>query len=216
MDKYLRESAWLFIMTQGICSLPIDSKNIALKNGWLCITYIELSERIRKSVEEIIQKYEKDGFVFWSKEERTFVICYNSAMPPYVYNWTIMHEIAHIYLKHVTPQRRILNRVRVPERTLFEKEAQGFVRRVLCPSIVLHDCKAYTVEDIRNLCFISREAAENRSNYMAVLLERNMWRASPLEVDVGRQFQPFINNYLRNKRKGFNLEIAAELFPFAA
>lgn len=196
MQSYLRDSAWKFILDQGICSLPINPSRLIERNGWALYTYAQFAEKIGRSTAEIVERFSREAFVFYSVREKTFVICYNADFPPPVVRWTLMHEIAHIVLGHISEEVPSLNRVRSEERSVFETEAQGFARRVLCPSIVLHDCKAISPAAIMYLCGISHEAAEYRSKYMQELERRDRWRLHPLEVAVEKQFRIFIFRFL--------------------
>lgn len=209
-DIFLREKAWRFLLDQKINKLPVSSLAVAKNNGYKMLTYKEFAAEIDKPIEHLIETYDNDGFVFWSKADSRFIICYNSDWPPAVCRWTVMHEIAHIALGHVTPEAPTLTRIRRIEHPRFEREADGFVRRVLCPSIVLHDCQATETTDIMGLCGISREAAEYRSDYIKKLEIRNKWRTEPLEIEVEQQFKLFILRHLRNKYMcEFEKEIAA-------
>lgn len=198
-DAFLREAAWSFLIEQKIKKLPVSSLAVAQQSGYKVMTYKEFAEEIDKPIQYLIETYDNDGFVFWSKSDCRFVICYNSSLPPAVCRWTVMHEIAHIVLEHVAAGTPALTRIRKIEHPRFEREADGFVRRVLCPSIVMHDCQTLEVSEIMNLCGISREAAEYRSDYIKKLEIRNRWRTAPLEVAAENQFRMFVLAYWRNK-----------------
>lgn len=198
-DIFLREIAWKFLMDQKIDKLPVSALAVARNSGYKVITYNEFADQIGMTTDYLIEKYDNDGFVFWSKADSCFTICYNQSLPFTASRWTVMHEIAHIVLKHVTPETPTLTRIRKIEHPRFERESDGFTRRVLCPSIVLHDCKALEVSEIMELCGISEEAARYRSDYIKKLEARNKWRTSHLEVEVEKQFKMFILRFLRNK-----------------
>lgn len=195
MQSYLRDLAWNFILDQRIRSLPVNPSRLIKQNGWRLYTYAQFADRIGQTLEKVVEQFSREAFVFWSQRENNFVICYNASFPVPVIRWSLMHEIAHIVLGHISPEVPSLNRVRSEERSVLEIEAQGFARRVLCPSIVLHDCRAISPESIMYLCGISREAAEYRSKYMQELERRNRWRSHPLEVAVEKQFRIFIMRF---------------------
>lgn len=213
MRNYLQNAAWRFILEQNIDSLPVDPFRIALQNGWIIYTYEEFATLVNKSVETLIERYENDGFAFWSRRDGCFIICYNSSLPFSVCRWTLLHEMAHIYLNHISADSPLLSRVRTKERSLLEVEAQGFARRVLCPSIVLHDCKAFEPDEIMRLCGISREAAGYRSEYIKKLEVRGKFRIDPLEIQVEKQFSSFVRKYNTQKLKRITYDF---LFEFAA
>ena len=210
-NDFLRDVAWRFLLEQKIGHLPVDSIAVAKSRGYSLFTYLEFCRYTGTEIARLMARSE-DGFTFWSARDSRFVIVYNSDKAWCVIRWTLMHEIGHIYLGHISPGCPAITRVRTPYRSMFERAAQGFARRVLCPSIVLHDCKAFTPGVIARLCGISDEAAGYRAEYIRKLEERNAWYAHPLEREVERQFSMFIARYIIRKAKyegGFNL--AAEI-----
>lgn len=211
MRDFLQEMAWRFILDECIDSLPVYPTRIINRHGWKLYTYPEFANKVHKSVSALIEEFDKEGFVFWSNSEQNFVICYNPDFPPDVIRWTLMHEIGHIVLNHVTVSVPALSRVRTEQRSLFEVEAQGFARRVLCPSIVLHACRALEPAQIMRLCGISREAAGYRSEYIKALEVRNKFRAHPLEREVEQQFRLFILRFLVHESR-YQCEFAEEFY----
>lgn len=198
MRNFLQEKAWQFILDEGINSLPIFPSKIIKRHGWILHTYEEFAAITARTMSDVIHKFDNEGFVFYSERKLNFVICYNNTFPPPVIRWTLMHEISHIILNHISPSISALSRVRTEERTLFEQEAQGFARRVLCPSIILHDCAAISPERIMSLCGVSHEAAVYRSAYMHKLEQRGKFRAHPLERMVETQFEDFLECVIKN------------------
>lgn len=203
MNYFLAEMAWRFLIREQINRLPLDPFEIADRNGWQIYSYDEFGTLVHRSVENLIHVYEQDGFAFWSHKRKRFIIVYNSRLPFPVCRWTLAHEIGHIFLNHITPQKTVLSRVRtdIDTRTLLEREAQGFAQRILCPSIVLHDCNVSEPEEIMLLCGISREAAEHRSEYIKRLESRNKFLVNPLEKQVQQQFNYFSQQYRLNRLK---------------
>lgn len=209
MRDFLQEAAWRFILDEGIKSLPVHPIAIINRHGWKLYTYHDFAKQVHKSVAALMDEYDKEGFVFWSYRDQTFVICYNSDFPADAIRWTLMHEIAHIVLKHVSPRIPALPRIKTNEKPLFEVEAQGFARRVLCPSIILHACKAFSPHDIMQLCGVSYEVAKQRSDYIKALEVRGKFRSNPLEKAVEKQFQLFILRWFVAKGR-YRCEIAQE------
>ncbi len=70
-----------------------------------------------------------------------------------------------------------------------------FAIRLLAPACVLHEIGALTAEEIMQVCNISYSAASIRAERMQELMRRNKWYADPLERQVKKQFQVFINSY---------------------
>lgn len=213
--NYTRDIAWIFILEQGIKTLPVDTVTLAIDNDYIIYTYCELAKLIGRSVAYIIEKYDDDGFVFWSDKKHSYTICYNSDKNESIIRWTVMHEIAHIQLKHVTPATPTLKRERGTPRPIIEVEADSFARRILCPSIVLHECRAISIPDIMQLCGISYTAAEYSREYMQKLEQRGKFGTRALEVKVCNQFYKFIKQY-NDSDINFNLKCSIGLRDFLA
>ena len=124
-----------------------------------------------------------------------------------------MHEMGHIFLGHILPDTPALSRVGTVKRALFEVEAQEFARRVLCPSIVLYNCKAFEAEEIMELCGISFEAADAISEYLKNLKSHVLSITDPQGLEVEKQFEPFVCQYISRHFKVASTEnlVCAEL-----
>lgn len=197
-NAFVREAAWNYILEQRINFLPVDVFDLARRNGYGVYTYLEFAKIIKKPISYIVKIYGRDGMVFWSNADKRYVICYNADHPSGTIRWTIMHEIGHIVLKHITPQTPVLSRVKRTD--AIEREADGFARRVLCPSVVLYHCRAFSIPDIVKLCGISEVAAYYRSRHMeAMEADKGNFFHDPLEMEVFNQFRPFMMRYSASK-----------------
>lgn len=203
----MRNVAWKFLLEHKVSELPVNAFALAAKCGCETMNYEKFSLYVKKPVEYIKQEYGNDGFVFWSVKFNSFIICYNDKMSADIIRRTIVHEIAHIALGHVKQDDFSL-KARTVKNMFMEIEADEFAMDVLCPPIVLHDCRATSANAIMKLCGISFTAAEYRSDYMKTLEARMKWRTDPREVEVEQQFLPFILRYLRTD---FLVEFAMEL-----
>ena len=67
-----------------------------------------------------------------------------------------------------------------------------FTRRVLCPSVVLHELRGLRAPQIEQLCGISHIASVYQERRMKLLEERNMFYTSPTEREIEAQFHDFI------------------------
>ena len=207
-DIFLRDFAWQLILNNGIDKLPVDVVKLAENLGIGLVTYGELTKIMTISFEEVKRKYGDRAFCFISSFFLN-ICAYNETMPEPLMRWAVMHEIAHIALGHVTKQRRLLS---YRNRTdALEREAQGVARRVLCPSIILHECNAVEVEEIMTLCGISREAAQYRSEYIKVLEKRKKFETSMLETKVKMQFENFIKRTKMHSKFEFAEELLLEI-----
>ncbi|MFR7473025.1 MAG: ImmA/IrrE family metallo-endopeptidase, partial [Ruminococcus sp.] len=73
-----------------------------------------------------------------------------------------------------------------------EYSAERFAVGVLMPACVLWGVGAFTPESISQICNVSQQAAQRRSERMRILRERNKFLTHPLERQVYGQFQKFI------------------------
>lgn len=155
----------------------------------------------------MIAQYDKSGFVFWSKRNETFVICYNPDFPASEVRWTLFHEMGHIYLRHVSPQSPIMQR-NGNSNPLLEFEAQEFARNVLCPPVVLFNCDAVEPDEIVEICGVPEEEAAVASQNIKVFSSLNV---HPLEVAVERRFNTFV---IESKKNGTQSTYFITIKPF--
>lgn len=88
--------------------------------------------------------------------------------------FTILHELGH----HLLGESEYM--------------AERFAVGVLMPACVLWGVKAFTPESISQICNVSQQAAQRRSERMQILRTRNKFLVHPLERQVYTQFQNFI------------------------
>ncbi|MFN1842409.1 ImmA/IrrE family metallo-endopeptidase [Clostridioides difficile] len=124
-------------------------------------SYDEFAKLIRKDIDFITEKYDKQGFVFWSKRDNTFVICYNRCYPFHSVRWTLMHELSHIFLGHATKTNVL--KLHSKSNKLFEVEAEAFTKHILCPNVVLLHCKILEIYEIMYFCGVDEDIALKKS-----------------------------------------------------
>lgn len=190
MRAYIQPLVWTFLLDHGIDRLPVDIWQIPQRNNWLLYTYRDFAKTAHPSFWGKIDG-SVPGFVFWSGRSRTYVICYDDTIPIDYQRWVITHEIAHIVCGHL--RRRTMHTY--SGSTLLEAEAEGFTRRVLCPSIVLHDCQLLEPEEIQRVCGIPPDKAARKSKHIKEIELLNLYHIHPLEDAVEQQFTSFIANY---------------------
>ncbi len=195
LQNRMRKMAWKFILEQHINYLPVDPFRLAFQMKLHIMTYRQYARLVGMPLQTIIDRCDHDGFTFWSNRRSAFIHFYYSDLPFPICRCTLLFEIAHIYLGHISSRCTSLRRVRTKYRSVYEIEAQGFARRVLCPSIVLHNCGATEPEEIMNLCGISYTAASYRSAYMKTLEQRGKFRMNATETTIEKQFASFVQYY---------------------
>ena len=184
--KNARNASWQCILDYKINKLPVMVTDIIAKSNNIRI--------YKNSDVNKLQVGESGKTIFQNK---TFYIIYNDTENSRRCRFTIAHELGHIFLGHLL--------INTPEYKTFairednESEANVFARDLLAPACVLHELKAFTTRDIANLCNISLEAARYREQRMRDLETRNAWYLNPLETEVRKQFDNYINSKSADK-----------------
>lgn len=191
----MRVAALEFLLNNKIDKLPVNPFTVALKNSWQILTYTDFSAITKRSASYLITHYDEQGFVFWSKQKGTFIICYNQAFPADSVRWTLFHEMGHISLRHVSDATPLMCR-NGTDKPFLEAEAQAFARGVLCPYVLLRDCEIESVDELTEFSGIPIKEAEVLSRYISGNCE---YSEIPLEKEVEKQFAAFIADYKKNQ-----------------
>ena len=177
--KSIRNSAWQCLIDFNITSLPTDVFSIAKESG---IKIVKNSNVGTLSPNEI-----GTSFLIGDK----WHIVYRDTDIRQRCRFTIAHELGHIFLGHELNNGKHTRRFNAtkPE----EDEANRFAARILAPACVIWALDLHDPKEIRQLCDVSRPVSEIRAERMEVLYKRNRFLLSPLERQVYRNFQEFIN-----------------------
>ena len=180
--KNIRNSSWKCLIDNQIMALPVSLKKIARISG-IKIIANSVAHKLPSNV---------NGMTIY--QNNTFYIIFNDLLKASVCRFTIAHEIGHIVLKH-TMTNSTYGLSFTSNKPIEESEADIFAIRLLAPACILHEIGASTAEEIMKVCNISYSAASIRAERMQELMRRNKWYADPLERQVKKQFQDFINSY---------------------
>lgn len=183
--KNARNATWQCLLDYNITALPVKVTRI--------ISQSENIKLIKNSLVNVLKEQESGKTIL---QDNTFKIIYRDTESAQRCRFTIAHELGHIFLGDVlinTPKYRTFE-----ENNDIESAANIFARDLLAPACVLHEVKATTSNDIARLCDISIEAATYRAERMAILEKRNAWYLHPLERQVRKLFENYIeeNNNL--------------------
>lgn len=107
-----------------------------------------------------------------------------------------MHELSHIFLGHATKTNVL--KLHSKSNKLFEVEAESFTKHILCPSAVLLHCKILEISEIMYFCGVDKDIALKKS----VSLKEGKNSITDLENLVIKQFNVFIKNYIKYRKKG--------------
>lgn len=142
-ESIKQEVANMFI-DYDINRIPINSFEVAKKIGLTVIPYSLLS----KELQEKAINYSEDGYSIETNENK-WIIYYNDISQNYSrINQTIMHEIGHYILGHISEGERE------------EAEAKFFAKYALASPALIHNMTVEkTIENIMNCFSIGFEAA---------------------------------------------------------
>ncbi len=179
--KNVRDAAWQTLIDFKVSSLPVSLLSICTEIG---ISIIE-----NKDVHELRQG---ESGVSIKQENRWYIIIEDTEIQQRQ-RFTIAHELAHILLGHEMHNGYYTRRENIVK-PADESEADMFAARLLAPACVLWGINAQTAEQIASVCNISHEAAVIRAERMEVLRKRGKFLTSPLERQVYKQFESYIQN----------------------
>lgn len=165
---YVNKKACEFLEEFNIKSFPFDIFNIIKLNNWGICLYSELMEEYSCDRETVIRCLgSKDGFT--QIDADNYTIAYND--DKFLGNrirFTLMHEIGHIYLKHLedfestTLFRGCMSK---EENIVLENEANAFARNVLVPTSILTQLKNKSYNSISRQFEITIPAARTRLTF---------------------------------------------------
>lgn len=197
--KNARDMAWKMLIKHQVSALPVNILALCREEKLTVFSYSEASRiGLLPLFEEIWQG--TDGFSVIVRGRK--LILYRDDCIVTRARFTIAHELGHYALGDVssTPTKR--NFEPTEEDDDIETAANMFAARILSPACVLRALNVTKAEQIARLCGVSMAAAKWRCKRLLALYEREQeWLAtrgrscffiSPLEVQVFRQFKPFI------------------------
>ena len=210
----IRDLAWRILLENQISELPVKVTKIAKNHGCYVKSYAK-SEPFLKELNLWEQTQKTDAFTLWY--ENRHLIFYNQENPETRIRFSVAHELGHILIGHKfqtvhSGKITLINREPSNEDKPEEKEANMFASRLLAPACVLNALNAYTPETISYLCNISLQSATFRAERMRKLNDRQLYFTSPLEKQVFRLFEKFIQNHNGEYRIGLFIK-AANRFP---
>ena len=176
----------------GINNYPINPFEIAKKMNICIKSYSSVCEN-----QNLLRKRSMDGFL--CEFNRAWFIYYNDEI---LYqgriNNTIMHEIGHYFLGHVT------------EGENEEAEANFFAKYIMAPPFIIHNIGCHkTVEGISEYFGISKEAAKYALDYYYKWLKHfNKFGYEEYELKILKQLNllcikevVFMESYKKNMHK---------------
>lgn len=176
--KNIRNAVWQVLIDYNITELPVSVNQLAKQLGIKVIKNSDIHE-LKKGERGITMEIDSKWYIVFDDTE-----------PVPVCRFTVAHELGHILLGHMMTQTVKYRTFAI--RDEFEQSADMFAIRLLAPACVLHELQVLTADEIAKLCNISVTSAGFRAERMQILEKRNKWYLHPLEREVYKNFENFI------------------------
>lgn len=191
------KKALTFLLTHKLNSLPINPSDIVQKLGCSIRTYSFHAKKLKCTVQDICEACGSiDGYSIYDEVTGKYKIIYNDKISSTArIRFTLMHEIAHIYLNHfIDFEQTIICRGGLIDQELdiLDREANHFASKVLAPEIILLHTGWKQPHIIRKHCALSTEASKYKAEKV-IEMEKTRDFITNLEVRVLRQFHDFIH-----------------------
>lgn len=167
--EYCYEKSCEFLEEFEIKSFPVDVIEIVHKQKWGLVPYSELMSQFHYDRQTVIRILgSSDGYTIW--DGSNYCISYND--DPKLgdrIRFTIMHEIGHIYLRHLLDfeaTKVYRGSLTQSENHVLENEANAFARNVLLPVSMYLTLKNKSPTNIANIFGITVTAAEARIDFI--------------------------------------------------
>ena len=165
---YCNAKACEFLEEFNVKSFPLNPFLIIEKKGWGLTTYSELMETFNCDRENVIKCLGSiDGFTILDQDNYTIAYNDNDNLGNRI-RFTIMHEIGHIYLKHLIDfeaTQLYRGSLTKSENKVLENEANAFARNVLVPTAMLNHLKNKSAENLARRFGITTAAAQTRLDF---------------------------------------------------
>ena len=171
--KIARDKAWECLIKSNTNSLPVSLNNIIKCYNLKFVLFDN---------DNVNEAFVKNNVIYINKN-----------LSKTRGRFTIAHELGHILLNHRDLSHTIHNEN--DNKNIEEFQANIFARCLLMPAVVLKELNCVEPQEIANICNVSLQSAEYRSQRLKELLKRNKFNLSPLERQVYNNFKEFINSF---------------------
>lgn len=163
----LAKAKHFITLNKCINQLPIDPFQLYKENGWFLFSWSEAKTILKQDDPLFLKATGAEARTSIMRGSDIYITVYDDTKTPATrIRWTIAHEIAHIFLGHLTDfEQTAINRggLQPEEYQVLEDEADLFAAELLTPYAVLNEIGATKADDIRTLCNVSAKASENRA-----------------------------------------------------
>lgn len=174
---YCFDVAWNIITELGISTFPVDPFQLLDKLSVRYCTIGEISKLTGYSRMDIMRSVIKsiDGGTLYV--DGNIVVVYNERIrSTQRIRWTITHELAHIWLGHFDIPN--LTSLSDEKRNVLDREADYVTKEVLAPLGLLGTLRITDSAGIRELCGLSKKAADIREGELRKLRDSRVYRLS--------------------------------------
>lgn len=185
ISSQARNASWQCLIDCGISELPIKPVKIAAHYGIEC--HASDSETLN-GLSGALRPCNGKWCIF-----------VDSSQSAQRQRYTIMHELGHYLLRHLDSEAPLSRCSWSATRSIKEQTADKFAADTLMPACVLWGLNIRTAEEIAKLCNVSMQAAQIRAERMEVLYQRNKFLTHPLERQVYKHFQHFIESEVKKQ-----------------
>lgn len=211
MYRGVRDAAWRLLLRFGVQEFPLACADMAQRMQVPAVSYERGLPLLRELGLEAHCRG-NDGFAL-HMDGRWCIFFDDTAPSPANRNFTLAHELGHVFLGHVPEERTVPGRKGLQitrknrrewadgldRRDTMERDANMFAARMLSPACVLWGLDLHTAADIERVCGLPRHVARRRAERMEILYERNCFLKSTAERQLFAQLTPYI---LRHRPDG--------------
>lgn len=201
---FATQTARDFIQLYNVDWLPVDvfelvdkyaeatNQNIQIKT----IEDLSFETKIDRQslIDDVI--YGEDGLAIYDPDTETYSIIINEKAEPYGrIRWTVVHELAHIVLGHLSNSKTSIVKWQLSEEEYndMEQEAHIFAGEVLSPKFIIYRIGAHSSAEIQDICGLSIAASDSRENAIFELIndKRKMHDSMLTIIPTFAQFLEF-------------------------
>jgi Zn-dependent peptidase ImmA (M78 family) len=174
--KYAAEKAYQLLIDMGFNRFPISPFDIIKQypKRIICLSWSEARTVLKCEDPFHLHQLSAEARTMHVRDQDLYMIVYddvNMTNPDRIL-WTIMHELGHIDLGHLTDfEATALSRggLTRTEYSVLEIEAHRFAAEVFAPAAFFRSQPYIGSKDLRLICGISEEAANKQYNYLLSL-----------------------------------------------
>ena len=200
----VRNATWRLLLRFGITSLPVSCTDVAVHMNVPVLGYDRAAPLLRAlGLEEHCEG--NDGFAAHI-DGRWCVFLNDALQSADRYNFTLAHELGHVFLGHVMEEKQFSEKNRVQFTRLnrrewalglnraegMEREANMFAARMLSPACALWGLDLHSTTEIAYACGLPKHVARKRAERMRILYERNLFLKSNIESTLFDRFTPYL------------------------